>query len=321
MKTLVAATAAVASVFSMTGMAVAQSYPSQQVTMIIPWGPGGSSGVLGRFLAEALQERWGQTVVVEHHPGAGSMVGSAMVAQAEPNGHTIMFTTSSYVTAPAVYGDDLPFDPVADIAPVAMPGHSPFLIVGGANVQSDTLEEFLVEARERHMFLATAGLGSSTHFAGELFSVQADLPMTAVHYGGGGEAMTDLMGGHADIYVGSTAAVISNVRNGQLKAIGFLGAERAEELPDVQTTAEVGIDGLDTSLWFGVFTTGGTPTEIIEQLNADVNAILATEAFLDILATYDTIVQTTTAQEFTELVHREIALWKDLAEERGISGD
>ncbi len=306
-----------AALLALTGGAVAQEFPTKPVTLVIPYAPGGSTDPLGRFLAAELQELWGQTVVVENRPGAGGTIGAAHVSQTAPDGYTIMFTTSSYTTAPAV-NKDLPYDPVNDLTAVAMPGFSPYLMVAGANVKSDTLTDFLAEAKEREMFLATAGLGSSTHFAGELFSVASGIPMTPVHYGGGGEAMLDLMGGRSDIYVGSMTAVINNVRNGTVKPIALFGEERVASLPEVEATHEHGLTGGEAGLWFGVFTSPGVPKEIVDKLNTDILAVMASEKGAAFLAELETQPTTLSADEFAEVVRNEVAQWTALAEERGI---
>lgn len=306
-----------AALLALSGSALAQDYPNKPVTLVIPYAPGGSTDPLGRFMGNQLQELWGQTVVVENRPGAGGTIGAAHVSQTAPDGYTIMFTTSSYTTAPAV-NKDLPYDPVTDLTAVAMPGFSPYLMVAGSNVQSDTLTEFLDEAREREMFLATAGVGSSTHFAGELFMVASGIAMAPVHYGGGGEAMLDLMGGRSDIYVGSMTAVINNVRNGQVKPIALFAAERNPALPDVETTHEHGLEGGEAGLWFGVFTSPGVPKEIVDKLNADILTVMGSEEGLAYLAQLETEPATLTPEEFAEVVRTEVEQWTALAEERGI---
>lgn len=299
-----------------TTTVMAQDYPSKTVTIVVPYSPSGSSDPVARFIANELQTKWGQTVVVDNRPGAGSTIGTAYVASAPADGYTILLTTSAYTTAPAVY-DDLPYDPLA-MVPVAMPSESPFVITVGSQVKANTVEELIEEGKSRDLFLATAGLGSSTHFAGELFTGAVDMSVEPVHYKGGTEAMVDLMGGRADIYAGSITAVLGNVQGGQIRALAVMGAERAAALPDVPSTEELGIQGASSGFWLGVFAPEGTPEDIVEKLNQDITEVLASDGGQEFLAKIDSKAVAMSPAEFRELVEKEVAQWKTLAEERGI---
>lgn len=312
---------AVAAAFlASTTVAFAQDYPAGQVNMIVPFGAGASNDAVARFLANQLRERWDQPVVVENRPGAGSTIGTEYVARADPDGHTLLFTSSAFATAPAVFAE-LPYDPLGDLIPITMVGFSQFIMVGGANVQSNDLASFLEEAKTREIFLATAGLGSATHFAGELFIAASGVEMTPVHYRGGAELTTDLIGGRMDIYVGSLATLIANVRNGNLKALAVMGDEPAEALPDVMTTASAGIEGASTGLWFGVFAPAGTPDDVIAKLNTDINDVMASDAARAFMASLESVVRGYPQAEFVTIVEREIEQWQRLAAERGIEAN
>ena len=316
-KTIIASSLAV---LAMGGAALAQDFPNRTVTLIVPYGPGGSTDLLGRQLANELQEKWGHTIVVENRPGAGSMIGTAALAQAEPDGHTLLINTAAFSPAPAVQ-IDLPFDAKADISPIAMIATSPYVVVGGDTVQADTFAQFLEEARERPMFFATAGVGSSSHFAAELLIQQADLPGDIVHFSGGGEANTNLMGGHADIYISTTASVMPYVSNNQIKALGVLGTERFALLPDVESSGENGVSGIDVDGWIGLFGPGGMSDELLDRINADVNEVITSEAFQGLLQDNFVIEGRTTAPQFKAQVETEMDIWVRLAKERGITGD
>jgi tripartite-type tricarboxylate transporter receptor subunit TctC len=299
-----------------TTTAMAQTFPSKTVTIVVPYSPSGSADPVARFVANELQTRWGQTVLVDNRPGAGSTIGTAYVAQAPADGHTILLTTSAYTTAPAVYSD-LPYDPLA-MVPVAMPSQSQFVITVGAEVKATTVEELVEESKTRGLFLATAGLGSSTHFAGELFTAATGMDVEPVHYKGGTESMVDLMGGRADIYAGSMTAVLGNVKGGQIRALAVMGAERGDALPDVPSTEELGIEGASSGFWLGVFAPQGTPADIVEKLNKDIVDVLSTDTGKEFLAKLDSKGVSMSAAEFKQLVDTEIAQWKTLAAERGI---
>lgn len=296
--------------------AVAQDYPSGQVTIVVPYSPAGSADPVARFIANELQNKWGETVVVDNRPGAGATIGTAHVAAAPPDGQTILLTTSAYTTAPAIY-KDLPYDPLA-MVPVAMPSRSEFVITVGQGVKATSVPELIEEAKSRDMFLATAGLGSSTHFAGELFSAAAGIKVEPVHYKGGTEAMVDLMGGRADIYAGSITAVGANVKSGQIRALAVMSDERAPGLPDVPSTAELGLEGADSGFWLGVFAPEGTPDAIVQKLNADITDVVTSAAGKEFLTSLDSTATSLTPAEFKALVDGEITQWSELAAARGI---
>lgn len=296
---------------------IAQEFPSQTVTIVVPYSPSGSADPVARYIAGELQEMWGQTVVIDNRPGAGSTIGTAYVSEAPADGHTILLTTSAYTTAPAVY-DDLPYDPLA-MVPVAMPSKSQFVITVGSQVKATTVEELVEESKSRDIFLATAGLGSSTHFAGELFTAATGIEMEPVHYKGGSEAMVDLMGGRADIYAGSMTAVLGSVKGGQIRALAIMGAERGDALPDVPSTEELGITGASSGFWLGVFAPAGTPDDIVQKLNKDIVAVLANDKGKEFLTKLDSTAVDMSPAEFKELVSTEIDQWKKLAAERGIT--
>jgi len=302
----------------LTGQAYAQDkFPEKPVTLIVPYAPGGTTDLLGRQLAAELAEIWGQPVVVENRSGAGSMIGTAYLAQSNPDGYTLLVNTPAHVTAPAVY-DDLPFDPATDVTSVAMLSYSPFLMVAGSSVKADTLEGLIDEAKTGEMFIATSGLGSSSHFAGELFASESGQSIDIVHFNGGGEALSSLMGGHAELYISSAASSMAAVSGGQVKPIAVLGAERYAKLPDTQATAEVGIETPDIRIWLGLFGPGGMPEPLVQKIASDIEQVLKSEGFLSMLDSNYTMPANVSSAEFSSLVATEMEFWKELAQRRGI---
>jgi tripartite-type tricarboxylate transporter receptor subunit TctC len=279
-----------------TGTAGAQEFPTKPVTIIIPYSGGGSTDLMARSLATELQEMWGQPVIVENRAGAGSMIGTAYLSQQQPDGYTLLVNTAAHSTAPAVQ-KDLPFDPKTDITPIGMVATSPYVAVSGKSVKAEGFDEFVKEAKERPMFFATAGVGSSSHFAAELLIQQAGLPADVVHYSGGGEAQVNLMGGHADVYISTTASVMPYVNNGQVKALVVLAPERFDLLPDVQSSGENGVDGIEIDGWLG---------------------LIARDGFKKVLADNFVVAGDTTAAEFKQQVEKEMDLWVGLAKERNV---
>jgi tripartite-type tricarboxylate transporter receptor subunit TctC len=300
-----------------TGTAGAQEFPTKPVTIIIPYSGGGSTDLMARSLATELQEMWGQPVIVENRAGAGSMIGTAYLSQQQPDGYTLLVNTAAHSTAPAVQ-KDLPFDPKTDITPIGMVATSPYVAVSGNSVKADGFDAFVAEAKERPMFFATAGVGSSSHFAAELLIQQAGLPADVVHYSGGGEAQVNLMGGHADVYISTTASVMPYVNNGQVKALVVLAPERFDLLPDVQSSGENGVEGIEIDGWLGLFGPGGMDPALVEKINTDMNTAIANDGFKKILADNFVVAGDTTAAEFKEQVEKEMDLWVGLAKERNV---
>ncbi|GGE45525.1 hypothetical protein GCM10007276_23430 [Agaricicola taiwanensis] len=311
-----------ACIFAMAALvghpALAQDYPTKGITVVVPFTPGGSNDIVGRYLADGLAKLWGKPAIVENKPGAGSAIGSAYVSQAPADGHTILFVSSGYTTNAATQAG-LPFDPVKDLQPVAMAAKGEIVMVAGSRVKASNLRDFLAEAKTREMFYATAGVGSATHFAAESFNSAAGLTMTPVHYKGGSEAVIDLIGGRADVYFGTVTQVRPSLSGDQLKAIAMMGPEKSELLPEVETVAEAGLEDAATAFWWGVFVPAATPPAVVEKLNAGINEIMGgseTEAFL---AKQGAAAAPMSSAEFTSFVHDELAKWKRLAQERGIA--
>lgn len=297
--------------------AQAQDFPTKPVTMVIPFAPGGATDPVGRFLAQALQEKWGQPVVVSNKPGAGSTIGNGDVARAPADGYTILFTTAAYSTAAATF-KSLIYDAKADIIPVAITTTTPYVVVGSSKLKADDYQGLQELAKERKPFLATAGLGSSAHFAGELFAKAIGVQTQPIHYKGSSEAMLDMVAGRSDIYVGSVSAAVENISAGQVKAIAILGDERAAALPDVPTTKELGLDATAFQ-WFGVFAPKGTPEEIVAKINSDVNEAMASQEGQAIAAKFGATVKAMSQPEFEAFVHGEIDTWTALAAELNIA--
>lgn len=312
------ATTALALILS-AGIAHASEFPSGTVTIIVPYSPGGSTDLVSRQLAVDLQEIWGVSVIVENRPGAGSMVGTTALSQAAPDGHTILVNTAAASTAPAI--QSLAFDAETDVTPIKLIGQSAYVMVAGSGVESNTMSEFLEEAAASPKFFATAGVGSSSHFAAELFLQQAGVDGDIIHFSGGGDANTNLMGGHADIYVSNTASVIPYVRNEQVRALGVLGPERDTLLPDLEASGELGIEGININAWLGMFGPGGMDPDLVERIHADVSTAMQSEAFQALLENNFIVGGAYTSSEFAERYLSEMQLWRDLAEQRGIEAN
>lgn len=315
MKSLIAA-AAVA-VLGTSAAYAQEDHPTGPVTIIVPYGTGGSTDTTARALAIELEQIWGQPIVIVNRPGAGSMIGTTELTQADPDGLTILINTAAITTAPALQSN-LQFDPIEDITPLSLLITSPYVLVGGANVQSTDFSSFMEEAQSRPMFMATAGPGSSGHFMSELVMEAADLPADVVHFGGAGEALTNLMGGHADTYISTTQSVMPYVNDGRAKAIAVLAPERFPLLPDIQSSGEVGVSGVELEGWVAVFGPGGMDEALADKINADLATAMASDRMQEQLEQNYALAGNLSVAEFTEIYARDLNIWRDLAAERGI---
>ena len=302
------------------GLAVsaqAADFPDGPVTIVVPYSPSGNTDVFTRHVAPYLEEIWGQSVVVDNKPGGGSMIGTAHVAQSEPDGKTILITTSAFVTAPAIQ-ENLPFDSRTDLIPVANVGYVSYILITNVDSSYNSLDEFIEASKAEPKFAATAGLGTTTHFAMESFIADSGANVEVVHYKGGGPAVVSILSNETDIYGSSVSSAGKNLDAGKVRALAVLGKERIPVLPDVPSTAELGYPDLEIKQWVGVFAPAGTDPAIVEKLNADINTALQNQKLIDTLTPLDWNLQQSTPEGFKAQVDSELTKWKQLAEEKGI---
>lgn len=297
--------------------AFAADFPNGPVTIVVPYSPSGNTDVFTRHLAPYLSEKWGQPVIVDNKPGGGSMIGTAAVAQAEANGQTLLMTSSAFVTAPAI-NTDLPFDSRTDLTPITNVGHVSFVLITNADAPYNTLEEFIASTKESPKFAATAGLGTTTHFAMEKFLADSGADVDVVHFKGGGPAVVSILSNETDIYGSSISSAGKNIEAGKVKPLAVLGNERIAVLPDTPSAKELGYDDLEIKQWLGVFAPAGVDAEIIEQINGDIREALATQAFIDTVTPLDWTLNGSTTAEFATQVDVELTKWKTIADQAGI---
>ena len=317
MKYLKSALAAAAVVLSTAAHA---EFPDKPVTLVVPFAAGGSNDILARYLGDSLSKTWGQPVVISNMPGAGAAIGSAHVSQAAPDGYTLLIASVTFTMNPAVQAN-LPFDPKEDFQPVAMLGKVPLVLVVGTSLEANTVQEFIAAAKERELAYATSGLGTVNQFGAELFALSAGIDMTPVHYKGGSEAMTDVIGGHVDSFMSSMTQALPLIRGGQMRGLVVTSAERSEAVPEIPTANESGISGVDVEQWWGILAPAGTPMEIVEKINADINAVLSTQEVKDFLARDAGRPTPMSVQEFTDLIDSELVKWRDVAQKADIKAE
>jgi tripartite-type tricarboxylate transporter receptor subunit TctC len=255
--------------------AFAQEYPTKAIRIIVPLSAGAGADIAARIIAQRMNEHWKQPVIVENRPGAGGQIGTSAVVKAEPDGHTLMVQSSSHSANSAIY-KSLPYDPLTDLVDVAMLGKTPYVMVSAGNGPYKSLKALIdaAKAKPGELAFASAGMGTSTHLAAEYLTGLAGVRMIHVPYQGSPEALQDVLGGRAAFYLAPVNVGVGLVREGKLNALGVSTASRAEVLPEVPTIAEQGLPGYEVTLWFGMWAPAATPPQVVQKLNAAVNAIV-----------------------------------------------
>jgi tripartite-type tricarboxylate transporter receptor subunit TctC len=255
--------------------AVAADYPSRPIRMIAPFAPGSPVDVVARLLAQHLATELKQSVVVENRPGAGTTIGMKAAALAEPDGHTLLFQSSSLVVAPAMY-KNLDYDPLKSFAPVANVAWGSWVTVVPPSLPVRSPQELIAHAKAHPDTLNFGyGQGTAPQLVGEWFNKTNGLQIASVPYKGGMQAITDMLGGTIQLNIGTTATLLPLIREGKIRAIAQWGRTREADLPDVPTMIESGFPGLSLGFWVGLWAPAGTPAPIVEQLNREINAVMA----------------------------------------------
>jgi tripartite-type tricarboxylate transporter receptor subunit TctC len=300
----------------------AQTYPSRQITLIIPFVPGGSNDLVGRAIGKKLAEAWGQPVVVENRGGAGGMIGTAAVAAAAPDGYTLLLVSPTFTINPAIK-KTMPFDTARDFTSVAFIGRAPLLVTTSTRLPVQSVRELFALARSRpgQITYASAGLGSINQISTELIAFSAGVRFMHVPYKGGAPALNDLVGGHVDIFVSSVPQALQLVRSGQIKTLAVTSTRRLALLPDVPTLAESGISVFDLGTWWGIAGPAGMPADIVNALNAEIGKILASPELGTFLTNEGAEAETMTPRQFGDMMRLETERWIKVAREANISID
>ena len=244
----------------------AQNYPAKPIRVIVGLAPGGATDIVARALAQKLTDGLGQTVVIDNRAGAAGSIGSALAANALPDGYTALIVSSTYTINPSLY-KKLPFDPVRDLQPVALIASSPFLMLVHPSIAVKTPREFIALAKTRQLTFASGGIGSSGHLAAELFSSMAGIQLTHVPYKGAGPALIDTLGGQVNMVMSSIVSGMPYAKAGRLRALAITARNRSAAMPELPTISESALPGYDFSSWYGLMVPAGTPQTIIARLH------------------------------------------------------
>jgi tripartite-type tricarboxylate transporter receptor subunit TctC len=304
-----------------SAMAAAQSYPSKPVRLIIPFPPGGSNDIVGRFIATKLTERLGKQVVPDNRGGAGGVIGTEAAAKSDPDGHTLLVISSAYSINTSLY--KLPYDPVKAFAPIAKVGTGPNVFAVHPGVAVNSVKEFIALAKEKpgQLNFAAAGVGSFQHLGSELFKSLTGVDVGIVQFKGGGPAMIDVIGGHTHAALGSLIQFMPHIKSGKVKALGTGGAKRSVSLPDVPTIAEAGVAGYEANNWWGIIAPAGTPRPIIDRLYKEISAILSSAETQKVFGDQGAEVDKLSPAEFAPYIVAETAKWGKVVKEANIKAE
>ena len=308
---------------ALAGAARAQEdYPSRPLRIVVGFTPGGGPDITARHVAQQLGEILKQPVIVENRPGAGGTVAAAMVARAPADGYTLLSVSSAHAAAAAIY-PKLQYDTLKDLAGVTQTGSSKYVLVVAPSLGVRTLKELLGSARLRpgELNFSSAGVGSGTHFAAEIFKSMAALDVVHVPFRGIPEALSETMTGRVQFFMAPIANSVNYVKDGRLVGLGVSSVKRDPLLPDVPTIAEAGVPGYETQLWFGLLAPSGVPRSIIARLNTEIRRILLGEETRIRWAPIGIEPRPTTPEEFDRMVRDDIALFTRIARTAKITAE
>jgi tripartite-type tricarboxylate transporter receptor subunit TctC len=311
---------AIAACVLAAGNAFAQAYPTKPVRMIVGFPPGGGTDVVARVISQKLTEWWGQPVTVENRAGATGTIGADLVAKSAPDGYTlIMGHVNSHAIAPNLFAK-LPYDPIKDFAAVSYVGYVPNVLAVHPSVNVKTVKELvaLLKANPGKYNYASSGNGSTQHLAGEMFKQLTGTSIVHVPYKGSGDAIKDLLAGVVAMNFDTMPPVMPHVQAGKLRGLAISTPKRLSQLPEVPTFLEEGITGFDVANWYGVMAPAGTPRDIVQKLNADINKAMQVPEVRARLEGVGTQLREQSAAEFEAYMKAEIAKYAKLIKDTGV---
>lgn len=302
-----------------TCAALGQEFPAKPVRVIVPYSAGGGTDIFARMISKKLSERWNQQVIIENRVGAGGIVGTEAVALAPADGYTLLMMANTHALYPSFY-KKVPFDPVNSFAPISLVASGANVLVVHPSLQLSSVGQLIALARKEpgKITYASAGKGSTTHLAGELFKSMAKIDVIHVPYKGSGQAEIDLAGGHVNYMIDSLPAALPNVKAGRTIAIATTDKKRAAALPDVPTIHESGLPGYEITTWWGFVAPAHTPNAVIARINKDIVAVVALADVKELLASQGAEPITSTPEQFSDYIRSQIEVYRKIISDAGI---
>lgn len=310
-----------AAAIAVTGMgsALADSYPSKPITLVVPFSAGGTTDILARIVGQALTVEMGQSVIIDNKPGAGGNIGAQQAARAKADGYTLfMGTVGTHAINQSLY-KKLPYDPIKDFAPLSRVATVPNLLVVNPNRPYKTVQELIDFAKKNpgEVTYGSPGSGASPHVSGALFQSMTGAELTHIPYKGSAPAVSDLLGNQIAVIFENMPAAIQHVRSGKLHPIAVTTATRSPELPDVPTIAEAGVPGYEAMSWFGMWALAGTPQPVLDKLQTSLTKVLKDPAVVKKIADQGGTVVVDTPEQFQTFINAEAAKWGKVVKDSG----
>ena len=302
--------------------AQAQDYPTRAVKIIVPFAPGGSADVFGRFIAQRLQESLGQSFVIDNRPGGGSVIGTDAVAKAAPDGYTLLVMSNTHTVNESLIPSK-PFVLMRDFAPIGPINYSDLVLVTRAGLPAQTLPELIKTAKAKPggMSYASSGPGTPYHMAGELLKAMAGISIVHIPYRGSAGARSDVLGGQLEMMFDAIPTMNEHIKAGKVKALATTGKARSAVLPDVPTVSEAGVPGYEATIWLGLMAPKGTPVAVINKLNAELAKITANPDVRRAWAAQGTTAMTMGVDEFTRYTADDISKWARIVKFSGAKAE
>ena len=307
---------------ALPSIAQAQDYPARAVKIIVPFAPGGSADVFGRFIAQRLQESLGQSFVIDNRPGGGSVIGTDAVAKSAPDGYTLLLMSNTHTVNESLIPTK-PFMLMRDFAPIGPINYSDLVLVTKAGLPAQTLADLIKAAKAKPggMSYASSGPGTPYHMAGELLKAMAGISIVHIPYRGSAGARTDVLGGQLEMMFDAIPTMSEHIKSGKVKALATTGKQRSATLPDVPTVAEAGVPGYEATLWLGLMAPKGTPPAVINKLNAELAKITSNPEVRRAWAAQGTTAITMGVDEFTRYTADDITKWARIVKLSGAKAE
>ncbi|MDW5442786.1 tripartite tricarboxylate transporter substrate binding protein [Polaromonas sp. SM01] len=307
---------------TLCGTAVAQTYPTKPVTIVVPFSPGGATDIMSRLLAERLNKRLGQPVIVENKPGAGTMIASEYVAKAAPDGHTLLLAASSLGIAPSLYSK-VNYDPIKDFTPVSQVASVVHVLVVHPSIPVKNVGELVtwLKANPTKANYGSVGAGTSTHLEAELFNSVAGVKMQHIPYKGSAPALMDLVGGQLQVMFDAYASSGPFIKDGRARLLAVTTAQRSKSLPDTPTVAESGLPGYEAMPWLGLVAPAKTPPAVVNKLYAELHEVLKEPEVQEKFRSLGLDIIGSKPDEFRAFLRKDIVKWAKVVKDSGAKAD
>jgi tripartite-type tricarboxylate transporter receptor subunit TctC len=304
-------------------MGVSAAYPDRPLKLVVAYPPGGGTDIVARMIAPELSRRLGQPIAIDNRGGAGGNIGTEFAVRAPADGYTLLMGNVAPNAINVSIYKKLPYDPQKDLSPIALVAITPNMLVVNNELPVKSVAELVAYAKAHPGALnfPSAGQGTSSHLAGELFNTQAQVKMMHIPYKGGGAAFSDLIAGQVQIFFATMPAAMPLVRTGKLRAIAVTSDQRASSLPELPTVSEAGLPGFSATTWYGLYAPKGTPVEIVNRLNREIKDILDLAPIREKMMQQGFEPQSQTPEVFVAFIAKEIAKWAAVVKAAGIVGD